>query len=168
MTKFVSVISKVMLYAGEGLIAVAFVLAVLNPLTRVGTGATFSWTQTAAVWVTAFLAFFLAGVLILEEGHTKIELISNRIKGLPRKVLNCFNSLVVLLFVTLVFWGDIERMLFLKGQNMTKALGEFSFPFWIVFLCLSIGLFFLVGCCVIKVINNIRAPIRQTGDKEEF
>lgn len=167
MNKLIGVSNKVIIYVAGGLAAVAFIFAVLNPLTRVAWGATFTWTQTGAVWVVAIMSMFVAGAVSLEGGHTKIEMFSNKLKGLPKKVLDCFNGLVLVAFTIIALCGSVGRTLELHSGEISHALGKMSFPFWVFFLCFSIGLFSLAICSILKLITTIREP-SKINDREEL
>lgn len=156
MDKVLSINAKVCTFVGGGFMIGAFVISVVNPLTRFAIGSLFTWSQRGAVWTACFMAMLVAGVLVLDETHVSIDLIVDKIKGWPRKVIRIFNSVITVAFASFVLAGGISQLLYLKKHAISEVFGPIFIPYWTVFLFFSFGGFLLLTSSIVKVIVTIR------------
>jgi len=166
MDKLINRIGRIVSYTGCGLMIILLIFSGLNPLTRAAIGASLTWAQTAAVWLAIIIATFMAGLVLQEEGHANINLLPEQLKGLPRKIVRCFNHLLAAVFAILLLFGATAKMLSLQTSGISQPLGAMNFPFWIVFLLFAIGAFVFAMGSVIKLIAVITEPNTRPGTNQ--
>lgn len=97
-------------------------LIVLQVLGRNLLGVGWPWAEELARYAGLALVYLGAPVLLMQNKHILVDIVSSRVKGLAKRWLNAINEALVLFFCVLFLWGGWA---FLKkaGKFSTAALG---------------------------------------------
>lgn len=89
---------------------------------------------TEVCWITMALSF---GYVVLINGHTKVDVFTEKLKPLPRKIMNLFTDIVAFGFCGLVAWRTITKAMSTKAQN--SMLVMLGLKEWIVIFVLGVS-----------------------------
>ncbi|WP_430868920.1 TRAP transporter small permease [Demequina aurantiaca] len=79
-----------------------------------------AWTDELARYAFVWLSFFGAALVFSEKGHIAVELLRNKLHGLPRRSIEVFVNAVILVFSTwLLVIGGYLTSVGAWGQNAT-------------------------------------------------
>ncbi len=99
-------------------------------------GSGWPWADELARYSGLGLVYLTIPLLLLNDRHVKVDLLSNRFTGKAAYVLHVFNEALIVLFFGLFFWGG---WVFLQraAKFSTPALGM---PNWLFYLPAAIGM----------------------------
>lgn len=96
-------------------IAMIFCL-VLQVFSRYVLGATFIWTEEAALILFTWLLLLAMSAAIYRDGHVRLLFVVNALPQRPRQLWLSFLSLVVLVFCVVFAWSGIHYVEYTVGQ----------------------------------------------------
>ncbi len=99
-------------------------------------GSGWPWADELARYSGLGLVYLTIPLLLMRDGHVKVDMISSRFKGKAAYVLHVFNEALIVLFFGLFFWGGwvfMQR----AAKFSTPALGM---PNWLFYLPAAIGM----------------------------
>lgn len=99
-------------------------------------GSGWPWADELARYSGLGLVYLTIPLLLLNDRHVKVDLLSSRFKGKAAYVLHVFNEALIVLFFGLFFWGGwvfMQR----AAKFSTPALGM---PNWLFYLPAAIGM----------------------------
>lgn len=106
------------------------------------TGMDLPWVVEVTPWMLFYVTFLGAGWLLREEGHVKVDLVTDRISRRKAAVLAVATSIfsgalffVLGCYATLVVWDDF--------QNSIVTMTAVIFPRCVILLALPVGCFLL-------------------------
>ncbi|GAI50965.1 unnamed protein product, partial [marine sediment metagenome] len=94
--------------------------------------------------VNLLVVFLIGPVLILEDGHISVTFLRDKLKGLIRIIVDRLNTIPLIVFSSLLFWGGVEYVLYTKSAQVTRTLGVWYFPYWIIGMIVPVGMFFAI------------------------
>lgn len=112
------------------------------------------------VWCTVWATLLVSGPILLEGEHVSIDMLTNKLKGVPKKIVNILNALIVLVFGIIFTYGGYIFIVQLYNFNTTYTR-SISVPSWIVEGCVPLGLFIFTCCAVVDLVNKIRSKINN-------
>lgn len=113
-----------------------------------------------SVWITAWALMLIAGPLLAEGGHISIDFLKDKLKGLPRRFLECFLALVTLAFGGLMTWAGITFVIQLY-QRQSVFPRYIVIPKWIVELCVPLGMLIFTVFAVLELYKTVRKKYRK-------
>lgn len=140
-------------------------LVIMNVIMRKGFNSGLSWSEEACrflfIWVT-FLGAILANDAGLHGDHMRMDFLVEKIRGVPRKIVEVFALLIVLVILAVLFVGGLTLV-----QNtwpfLTSAL---EIPKGAVYLCAPIGFGFMFLQTLVKLVRVVRASDDELNHKE--
>jgi len=99
-------------------------------------GSGWPWADELARYSGLGLVYLTIPLLLLNDRHVKVDLLSSRFTGKAAYVLHVFNEALIVLFFGLFFWGGwvfMQR----ASKFSTPALGM---PNWLFYLPAAIGM----------------------------
>lgn len=112
------------------------------------------WAEELARYAGLALVYMTAPLLLLRNKHILVDLVSSRIKGVPGKLLQITNELLILLFCVLFLWGGwafIQK----AGKFTTPALGM---PNTLYYLPALLGMVLLALVSLSRLVQLMTAP----------
>ena len=86
-----------------------------------------------------------------------VDIVYKRLKGLPQRAANIFNSLGIITFAFLLSFGGFSYAWHLHKMGTGRLLGLIHVPFSIViFIIMGLGGFIMFGYSVIALVRAIR------------
>ncbi len=99
-------------------------------------GSGWPWADELARYSGLGLVYLTIPLLLLNDRHVKVDMLSSRFKGKAAYVLHVFNEALIVLFFGLFFWGGWVFMQ--RAANFsTPALGM---PNWLFYLPAAFGM----------------------------
>lgn len=99
-------------------------------------GSGWPWADELARYSGLGLVYLTIPLLLLRDGHVKVDMLSSRFTGRAAYVLHVFNEALIVLFCGLFFWGGWAFMQ-KAAKFSTPALGM---PNWLFYLPAAIGM----------------------------
>ena len=99
-------------------------------------GSGWPWADELARYSGLGLVYLTIPLLLLNDRHVKVDMLSSRFKGKAAYVLHVFNEMLIVVFFGLFFWGGwvfMQR----AAKFSTPALGM---PNWLFYLPAAIGM----------------------------
>ena len=132
-------------------------LIVLQVIARNFLNAGWPWAEELARYAGLTLVYMAAPLLLLQNKHIVVDIISSRIHGLPGRLLQLVNELLTLTFCILFLWGGwafIQR----AGKFSTAALGM---PNTLYYMPALLGMVLLTLVCLLRVGQRMRELSNQ-------
>lgn len=99
-------------------------------------GSGWPWADELARYAGLGLVYLTIPLLLMRDGHVKVDMISSRFTGKAAYALHLFNEALIVLFCGLFFWGGWAFMQ-KAAKFSTPALGM---PNWLFYLPAAIGM----------------------------
>ena len=96
------------------------------------------------------LTFFGSGYIFLKNKHVSVQVLTSRLKGRAKRVHDLTVNILLFLFTLLVIYEGIGFTV-LAYKEHYRSTSLLSFPMWIVYLSIPVGLVFLL----IQIVRNI-------------
>ena len=111
------------------------------------------WAEELARYAGLGLVYMTAPLLLLQNKHIQVDIVSSRIRGLAGRWLQVVNEALVLVFCALFLWGGWA---FLKkaGQFSTPALG---IPNTVYYMPALLGMLLLALVSVHRLLRLLAA-----------
>lgn len=135
-------------------------LVIMNVILRYVFNSGLSWSEEACrflfIWVT-FLGAILANDAGLHGEHMRMDFVVEMFHGIPRKIVEVFALLLVLVMLGTLFMGGLELV---QGTwpMLTSAL---RIPKGAVYLCAPIGFGYMFIQTLVKLVMIIKADQHQ-------
>lgn len=128
-------------YLGMLFMAFIILLACSNVFMRYVVGRPWGWVEEVTIFTFVWLTMFGAAAVIKAEGHCSIDVITRKLPPGPRRVVNVFADICVLVTLGLMIWYGTELTISATNK-VTPILG---IPYYCVDAALPIsGLFMLI------------------------
>lgn len=125
-----------------GLLGGVMLFAGIDVFNRLIAGSSICWAQQGAVWLNCFVIFLFVPVMVLERSHIKVTFLFDKLKGLARKIASGLNQIALIAFSLLAFWVGMNYVVYQLRGMYTRVLGMWDFPYYIIALCVPLGMFF--------------------------
>lgn len=121
------------------------------------------WANEISVYLMQFLVFFTIGILLIEGKHIQVTFFIERLKGVPRKILEVINvSLVFIFAYVLIVYGYKFMMNAFTREMSSPTLLEV--PLWIPYSFIPIGGVLLAIATICRIIHILITPnIEEEG-----
>lgn len=159
--KILNKIAAIILLIMIGLFLGVMFCAGIDVFNRMAVGASLAWAQRMAVWMNIAVIFLVAPIMVLEETHIKVVFLFDKLKGLMRTIVDRLNRIALIVFSFLALWGGLAYVIYLKSREVSRVLGLWWFPYWIIALFLPIGM----GLIVIFAVYVFFTKFRKQGEK---
>lgn len=115
------------------------------------------------VWLTIWSVMMLAGPILPEGEHVSVDMIRDKLTGVPRKILESVNLLICIAFGAIITYGGylVTSQYYKFNMNIIRIV---SVPRWLVESCIPIGMFMFTLFAVIHLFNVIKGKTEQKQD----
>ena len=146
------------------IMAVIWILVVLNVIMRRLLGAPVSWSVEAGEYGLVAITFLSAAWLLKGDKHPSIDLVVIRLNKWSRRLLNIFvNVLGMLVCLTIAWYGGRSAWeQFLEG---TMLIGAVEIPAWPLHSIIPLGSFLLSVQFLMAVYGHINGSYNATADR---
>lgn len=112
------------------------------------------------VWLTIWSVMMLAGPILPEGEHVSVDMIRDKLSGIPKKVLEVINSAVCILFGAVITYGGylVVSQYYKFNMNIVRIL---PVPRWLVECCIPVGMALFTVFAVIHLFNVIKGKNTQ-------
>jgi len=122
-------------------------------------GSGWPWADELARYSGLGLVYLMIPLLLLRDGHVKVDMLSSRFTGKAAYVLHVFNELLVVLFCGLFLWGGWSFMQ-RASKFSTPSLG---IPNWLYYLPAAIGMLFFGLVALRRLMRALKGlPVAAT------
>lgn len=95
----------------------------------------------------------------LNDGHISVDIITSKLSGRGRSILNGFDNLVTFLLAIVIAWRSLDEALLVKMMDVTSPLlGIPRYPFVLVTAFGFLLLFFATALLFIKNVTSTKTP----------
>ena len=120
------------------LFAAGTLLVVVEVFQRYVFNTTFPWSTEIVVYLFVFSAWLYFGMTHAEDGHLRVGLIYDRIRGPMSGLLHFATDCVGLAFCVLIFWSSLQVALKLQAAGSTME--TLNVPMNLVYAVLCVGM----------------------------
>lgn len=97
------------------------------------------WAEEIARFSFVWMVMLGSAFLLRESGHVAVTFVTQRVKGVLKKVLDISVYLLINFFVAIVFLGGLS----LAKQQINQLSPTLGFPMWIIYLVFPISAFLM-------------------------
>ena len=128
-------------------------------------GSSIPWAQQITVWSVITVTFLVAGVQLKDGTHIFVDFVIRKIEGMPRRIIDFFNNLIVAVFSFFLLYSTIHLILTTYKTGIVEPLGTWVAPRWIVYLvCMLVG---LVMLSIYSIVILIRTLLKKAENLPE-
>lgn len=148
---------------------VLFVLMVLVSLSAMGrylfNNPIYGVLEVTRLYILPLMVYFSFAMLEREDGNISVELVSSRLPTIVNRVVTIAYLVGALLSFALILYLTFENSLVLLDRN-AKIPGPISFPVYVSWFIIPVGLSPLILRYVIKLIRESGRLVDDIRDKE--
>ncbi len=111
------------------------------------------WADELARYSGLGLVYLTIPLLLQQDRHVRVDMLSSRLRGAPAVVLSVINELLTVVFCALFLWGGWAFMQ-RAAKFSTPALG---LPNWLYYLPAMVGMVFFTLVAVRRLTRAVRA-----------
>jgi TRAP-type C4-dicarboxylate transport system permease small subunit len=117
-------------------------LANANVFMRYVVGKPWGWVEEVTIFIFVWLIMFGAAAVTMAEGHCSIDVLARKLPPGPRRIMDIFTHLLVIITLCLMIWFGAKLTLS-AGGKLTPMLG---IPYSYIDAAIPVG-------CTIMLIN---------------
>ena len=140
-------------------------LVIMNVILRYVFNSGLSWSEEACrflfIWVT-FMGAMLANDSGFHGEHMRLDFVVEMFHGIPRKIIELFSQLIVLMLLVTLFLGGIQ-VVKSTWPFLTSAL---EIPKGAVYLIAPISFGYMILQTVVRIVRIIKASDDDMNHKE--
>ncbi len=128
----------------------------------------FSWDimYDLPVWLTIWSVMMLAGPILPDGDHVSVDMIRDNLHGTARKILECFNLLVCIIFGLIITYGGYLVVMQYYKFNM-NIIRVISVPRFLVESCIPIGMGLFTIFAIIHIFRVLRTDYKKLETKDK-
>lgn len=161
MKKFLKALQKI----ENAIVLVSFTVMLLSAFAQVVNrnivGAAVSWFEELARYNMVFMALLATEIGLRDGSQISIDAVANLFRGIPRKLLDVFAKLVVVLFSGIVFYSSLSIL------EKQISFGQFSpglmLPMYIPYFALPLS-FGIITCVQLAALAAVIAAPAESGE----
>ena len=139
MKKFFAVYDKAEEYALVASIIVTVSVIFFQVFMRVLFQRLIPWSEEFARFIFVWRVWLGVSLVTRRKGHLSINLLYNRVKGIPAVILQSLAKLVTMLFCVFIVITGWEVMMNMFSTGQTSPV--LMLPLWILYLCIPFSFF---------------------------
>jgi len=137
------------------LLLLATLLVILEIIGRVIFNISYDFIVDGSVWLTIWAMLFMAGPLLLSDGHVSIAMIREILTGKSRWFVLVLNDVAILSYGATVAVGGF--IMLLKHWNEYSVFPRyFPIPKWWVEICIPSAMSIFTICALILLVRDLR------------
>jgi len=113
------------------------------------------WSEELARFVFVWRVWLAVSLVTRRKGHLSINLLYNKVKGIPAIILKAIARLVTMLFCVFLVVTGWEVMMNMFGTGQTSPV--LMLPLWILYLCIPFSFFITL----IRLIHQSYEDIKE-------
>ncbi len=137
------------------------VLVLCQVYTRFFTNNSLTWSEELSRYLMVYMVFFAAILVTREKRHIRIENLTGRLHGVPRKVVAVVAGLIQLAFLVIVIVGYFK---FAPTAAMRTSATN-HIPMTFVYMCVPISCFFMAVYFLRDIVKALLE--KEDGTKKE-
>jgi len=119
-------------------------------------GRSIPWAQQVTVWCVIAVSFLVAGIQVRDGTHISVDFISDKLRGLSKKIVQVISSFVVALVSCLLLASGVTLVKWVYDKGTVLGMGTWAAPVWIPYLiCMVIGMAILVVYSIVEFIGAL-------------
>jgi TRAP-type transport system small permease protein len=139
------------------LLAVMTLLVLLQIVGRDVMQAGWAWADELARYTGLAVVYLTVPLLLQQDRHVKVDLLSSRLAGRPAALLHLCNELLTVMFCAMFLWGAWRFMQKASGFS-TPALG---LPNWLYYLPAMVGMVMFTVVALRRLVSALRGQPQE-------
>lgn len=138
------------------------VLVLCQVYTRFFTKNSLTWSEELSRYLMCYMVFFAAILVTRSKSHIRIENLTSRLHGVPKKLVAVVAGLIQIAFLVIVIVGYIK---FVPTAAMRTSATN-HIPMTFVYLCVPVSCFFMAIYFLRDIVQALLDKGEETKEEE--
>ncbi len=142
MNRFTDTLDKILLGIAGTMLVLSALLMTSEVVRRYLTGSSILWAEEVITIFMVYMSFLVAGVVLKQGAHVRMEVVFDRLPGSLKKGLVVAISVVGIVMSAFLFWSGVLFIRFLITSGIHPYTATQMDP-WVIALGFPLGMAFL-------------------------
>lgn len=138
-------------------------LVICQVFTRFVTEGSLTWSEELSRYFMAYMVFCAAALVTREKQHIRIENLTSKLTGAPKKVVSTISLLIQIAFLVIVIVGYVQFM----PTSTMRTSPTAQIPMSVVYFCIPLSVLFMILYLIRDLVNTWHTQGQKQGGEPQ-